>query len=124
VRLLADTHAALWLLGEDERLSPRADQMLTDASNEVMLSAAVVWEVAIKRSLGKLDAPDGFAGLLLDAGAVPLAVSIDHARAVRSLPWHHRDPFDRLLVAQATLEDAVLVSNDERLRAYDVQVVW
>jgi PIN domain nuclease of toxin-antitoxin system len=122
--LLADTHAALWLLGDDERLSPRADQMLTDASNEVMLSAAVVWEVAIKRSLGKLDAPDGFAGLLLDAGAVPLAVSIDHARAVRSLPWHHRDPFDRLLVAQAALEDAILVSNDERLRAYDVQVVW
>jgi PIN domain nuclease of toxin-antitoxin system len=124
VRLLADTHAALWLLGDDERLSSRADQILTDASNEVMLSAAVVWEVAIKRSLGKLDAPDGFARLLLDAGAVPLAVSIDHARAVRSLPWHHRDPFDRLLVAQATLEDAVLVSDDERLRAYDVRVAW
>lgn len=124
MRLLADTHAALWLLGDDKRLSPRADQMLTDASNEVMLSAAVVWEVAIKRSLGKLDVPDGFAGLLLDAGAVPLAVSIDHARAVRSLPWHHRDPFDRLLVAQATIEDAVLVSNDERLGAYDVEVIW
>lgn len=124
MRLLADTHAALWLLGDDKRLSPRADQMLTDASNEVMLSSAVVWEVAIKRSLGKLDVPDGFAGLLLDAGAVPLAVSIDHARAVRSLPWHHRDPFDRLLVAQATIEDAVLVSNDERLGAYDVEVIW
>ncbi len=124
MRLLADTHAALWLLGEDKRLSPRADEMLTDASNEVMLSAAVVWEVAIKRSLGKLDAPDGFAGLILAAGAVPLAVSIDHARAVHSLPWHHRDPFDRLLVAQAALEDAVLISNDERLSAYDVRVVW
>lgn len=124
MRLLADTHAALWLLGDDDRLSRKAGQALTDASNEVMLSAAVVWEVAIKRSLGKLDAPDGFAGLLLDAGAVPLAVSIDHARAVRSLPWHHRDPFDRLLVAQATLEDAVLVSNDERLLSYGVQVVW
>jgi len=124
VRLLTDTHAALWLLGEDKRLSSSADQMLTDASNEVMLSAAVVWEVAIKRSLGKLDAPDGFAGLLLDAGAVPLAVSIDHARAVRLLPWHHRDPFDRLLVAQAALEDAIIISNDERLHAYDVPVVW
>jgi PIN domain nuclease of toxin-antitoxin system len=124
VRLLADTHAALWLLGEDKRLSPDADRMLTDASNEVLLSAAVVWEVAIKRSLGKLDAPDGFAGLLLDAGAMPLAVSIDHARAVRSLPWHHRDPFDRLLVAQAKLEDAVLLSSDDRLRAYDVRVAW
>jgi PIN domain nuclease of toxin-antitoxin system len=124
VRLVVDTHVALWLLDEDTRLSQSADQMLTDASNEVLLSAAVVWEVAIKRSLGKLDAPDGFARLLLDAGAAPLAVSIDHARAVRSLPWHHRDPFDRLLVAQAALEDAVLVSNDERLRAYDVRVAW
>jgi PIN domain nuclease of toxin-antitoxin system len=124
VRLLADTHAALWLLGEDERLSPTADRMLTDASNEILLSAAVVWEVAIKRSLGKLDAPDGFAQLLLDAGALPLAVSIDHARAVRTLPWHHRDPFDRMLVVQAKIEDAVLVSGDERLQAYDVRVAW
>jgi PIN domain nuclease of toxin-antitoxin system len=124
VRALVDTHAALWLLGDDPRLSQTADEILTDAANEVLLSAAVVWEVAIKRSLGKLDAPDGFAGLLLDAGAAPLAVSIDHARAVRSLPWHHRDPFDRMLVAQAALEDAVLVSSDERLRAYGVQVSW
>jgi PIN domain nuclease of toxin-antitoxin system len=69
--------------------------MLTHANNEILLSAAVVWEVAIKRSLGKLEAPDGFAGQLLDGGAVPLPVTIDHARAVRSLPWHHRDPFDR-----------------------------
>jgi PIN domain nuclease of toxin-antitoxin system len=124
VRLLVDTHAALWLLGEDSRLSSNADQMLTDASNEVLLSAAVVWEVAIKQSLGKLDAPDGFAGMLLDAGALPLAVSIDHARGVRALPWHHRDPFDRLLVVQAVLEDAVLISSDDRLRAYDVRVAW
>jgi PIN domain nuclease of toxin-antitoxin system len=124
VRLLADTHAALWLLAEDERLSASADRMLTDPSNEVLLSAAVVWEIAIKRSLDKLDVPDGFAGLLLEAGAVPLAISIDHARAVRSLPWHHRDPFDRLLVAQAALEDVVLISGDERLRSYDVRVAW
>jgi PIN domain nuclease of toxin-antitoxin system len=124
MRLLVDTHAALWLLGEDERLSPRADALLTDAANEILLSAAVVWEVAIKRSLGKLDAPDGFASQLLNGGAVPLPISLDHAEAVRSLPWHHRDPFDRLLVAQATLEDAVLVSNDERLDPYEVEVAW
>ena len=124
MRLLADTHAALWLLGEDERLSPRADELLTDATNEVLLSAAVVWEVAIKRSLGKLDAPDGFARQLLDGGAVALPISIDHARAVRSLPWHHRDPFDRLIIAQATLENAVIVSSDERLHTYGVGVAW
>ena len=124
MRLLVDTHAALWLLGEDEHLSSRADALLTDAANEILLSAAVVWEVAIKRSLGKLDAPDGFASQLLNGGAVPLPISLDHADAVRSLPWHHRDPFDRLLVAQATLEDAVLVSNDQRLGPYEVEVAW
>jgi PIN domain nuclease of toxin-antitoxin system len=124
VRLLVDTHAALWLLDEDKRLSSSADRMLTDPSNEVLLSAAVVWEVAIKRSLGKLDVPDGFAGMLLDGGAMPLPISIDHARAVRSLPWYHRDPFDRMLIAQAVLEDAVIVSSDERLGEYEVRVAW
>jgi len=124
VRLLADTHSVLWLLAEDKRLSAHADELLTDATNEVLLSAAVVWEVAIKRSLGKLDAPDGFARQLLDGGAIPLPVSVDHAQAVRSLPWHHRDPFDRLLVAQAGLEDAILVSCDVRLSRYGLQVAW
>jgi PIN domain nuclease of toxin-antitoxin system len=124
VRLIVDTHAALWLLAEDERLSAKADRMLTDSANEVLLSAAVVWEVAIKRSLGKLDVPEGFSRTLLDAGAVPLPISVDHAEAVGSLPWHHRDPFDRLLVAQAVHEGAVLVSNDDRLRAYEAPMAW
>jgi PIN domain nuclease of toxin-antitoxin system len=124
VRLLVDTHAALWLLGEDKRLSPSAEQILTDASNEVLLSAAVVWEVAIKQSLGKLDAPDGSSKMLMDGGAAPLSVSIEHARAVHSLPWHHRDPFDRLLVVQAIIENAVIVSSDDILRDYDVRVAW
>lgn len=124
MRLLPDTHAALWLLGGDDRLSRRADSLLTDASNEVLLSSAVVWEVAIKLSLKKLEAPVGFARLLFDAGATPLAVSTEHAEAVAELPWHHRDPFDRLLVAQAMLEGATLVTADERLRAYEARVEW
>ncbi|MCW3019240.1 MAG: PilT protein domain protein [Solirubrobacterales bacterium] len=124
MRLLIDTRPALWLLGEDKRLSSSAEQMLTGASNEVLLSAAVVWEVAIKQSLGKLDAPDGFSATLIDAGAMPLPVTIDHARTVGSLPWHHRDPFDRLMIAQAILENATIVSGDDRLRAYDVRIAW
>lgn len=124
MRLLADTHALLWLLSGDEQLSARADELLDDPGNEVLLSAAVVWEVAIKRSLAKLDAPDGFASVLLEAGALPLAVSIDHAEAVRELPLLHRDPFDRMLVAQARIEDATLVTSDARLRAYGVRIAW
>jgi PIN domain nuclease of toxin-antitoxin system len=124
VRLLPDTHALLWLLLDDERLSTRAGDLLADPANDVLLSAAVVWEVAVKRSLGKLDAPPEFAGVLLDAGASPLAITVGHAQAVEELPWHHRDPFDRVLVAQARIEQAVLLSADPDLRAYDVPVEW
>lgn len=124
MRLLLDTHAALWLLADDERLSKRAYELLEDSRNEAILSAVVVWEVAIKRSLGKLAAPDGFADLLLEAGAASLPVAIDHARAVRTLPWHHRDPFDRLLVAQAQHERVGIISADEQLAEYGVRVEW
>jgi PIN domain nuclease of toxin-antitoxin system len=102
----------------------RAGELLTDPAHEVLLSAAVVWEVAIKRGLGKLAAPDGFAQLLLEGGATALAVTVEHAEAVGELPWHHRDPFDRLLVAQAGLERAVVISSDDALRGYGVPVDW
>ena len=124
MRLLLDTHAAIWWLSDDPRLGAAAAAQLQDDSNLVLLSAAIVWEVAIKRSLGKLDTPEGFAPRLLEAGAVPLAVSIEHAAGVQQLPHHHRDPFDRLLIAQATIEGATLVSSDEALRAYDVPILW
>jgi PIN domain nuclease of toxin-antitoxin system len=124
VKLLLDTHAALWWLGDDERLGASCSDLLDDASNDVLLSSAVVWEVAIKRSLGKLKAPDGFASTLIGAGAHALPVTIAHAEAVGSLQWHHRDPFDRMLVAQAAVEQAVLVSNDRVLERYGVSLVW
>jgi PIN domain nuclease of toxin-antitoxin system len=124
VRLLLDTHAALWWLADDERLGPGAAEYVADGSNEVLLSAAVVWEVAIKRALGKLDVPDDFAATLLGAGAVGLPVTLQHASAVAELPAHHRDPFDRMLIAQARLENAVLVSHDDALRAYGLPMAW
>ena len=119
-----DTHAALWWLTADPQLGDEARRQLADDSNQVLLSAAVVWEVAIKRSLGKLAAPEGFAGAVLSGGAQPIPVTIDHAAAVETLPWHHRDPFDRMLVAQAHVERATLVSGDAVLAAYGVPVVW
>jgi PIN domain nuclease of toxin-antitoxin system len=124
VKLLLDTHAALWWLADDARIGDEVIRHLTDDTNQVLLSAVLVWEVAIKRSLGKLDAPEGLARTLLDAGAQPLPVTIDHAAAVEKLPWHHRDPFDRLLIAQALTEDAAIVSRDESLSEYGVTVVW
>jgi PIN domain nuclease of toxin-antitoxin system len=124
LKLLLDTHAALWFLSGDDRLGENAQRHLTDDSNRVLLSAAVVWEVAIKRSLGKLAVPEEYLTLLLDAGVQPLAVSTAHAAAAEHLPPHHRDPFDRMLVAQAGIERAALVSRDDALRAYDVTLVW
>jgi PIN domain nuclease of toxin-antitoxin system len=124
VKLLLDTHAALWYLSDDDQLGDQARVHLDDEANHVLLSAAVVWEIAIKRSLGKLQAPDEYLQLLLDAGAQPLAVSLDHAAAVESLPQHHRDPFDRILVVQALTEQAALVSRDGALQPYGVTLIW
>jgi len=124
VNLLLDTHAALWWLGDDDRLGPVSADLLDDASNDILLSAAVVWEVAVKRSLGKLIAPDGFASTLIGAGANALPVTIAHAEAVELLEWHHRDPFDRMLIAQAAVEQAVLVSNNQALLPYGVPLIW
>ncbi|MGA2471722.1 MAG: type II toxin-antitoxin system VapC family toxin [Solirubrobacteraceae bacterium] len=124
MKLLLDTHAALWWLGDDDRLGPVSADLLDDASNDILLSAAVVWEVAVKRSLGKLIAPDGFASTLIGAGANALPVTIAHAEAVELLEWHHRDPFDRMLIAQAAVEQAVLVSNNQALLPYGVPLIW
>jgi PIN domain nuclease of toxin-antitoxin system len=124
LKLLLDTHAALWFLSGDERLSEGAKGHLTDDTNRILLSAAVVWEVAVKRSLGKLVVPEDYLSLLLGAGVQALAVSVDHAAAIERLPWHHRDPFDRMLVAQAAIEGAALVSRDDALRPYGVALIW
>jgi len=124
VKLLLDTHAALCWLADDARIGPAAERQLSDETNRILLSAAVVWEVAIKRSLGKLQAPGNLAATLVAAGVKPLAITLDHANTVESLPWHHRDPFDRMLVAQALAEGATIVSQDERMQPYGVPVIW
>ena len=124
MKLLLDTHAALWFLSGDERLSESARDHLIDDANRVLLSAAVVWEISIKRSLGKLVVPDDYLTVLLGADIQPLPVSVEHAAAVERLPSHHRDPFDRMLVAQAAAERAAVVSRDEALRPYGVTLLW
>jgi PIN domain nuclease of toxin-antitoxin system len=124
LKLLLDTHAALWWLAGDKRFSEKVSNLMTDTANQVLLSAAVAWEVAIKSSLGKLDAPDDFAATLLGAGAQALPVSIKHAETVKELPWHHRDPFDRLLIAQAMIESAAVATHDGAFHRYGIQVIW
>jgi len=125
VKLLLDTNVAIWLAqGARERVSPAARRALEDPANTLLGSAASFWEIAIKRSLGKLDVEDRWPEVLhgLSVGWMPVTPA--HARGVEHLPWHHRDPFDRLLVAQALVEGTALVSADARLSRYGVRVVW
>jgi len=124
VKLLPDTHTVLWWAHEPSRLSPTANDLLRDRRNEVLLSAAVAWEIAIKTALGKLAARPRLVAELLSRGGVELAITVAHADAAGALPLHHRDPFDRMLIAQAIAEGAALVSADPAMRAYEVPVVW
>jgi PIN domain nuclease of toxin-antitoxin system len=124
-RFLLDTNVAVWLLlGDRANVSAAAVEALEDERNEIALSAASVWEIAIKRSLGKLTIADRWASALRRLGFEPMPVTAVHAEAVERLPWHHRDPFDRMLVAQATVEGRTLVSADGRLAAYGVDMLW
>jgi len=124
VKLLLDTHTALWWTAAGSPLGDDAIALIEDPENAVLLSAVVIWEVSIKRALGKLDASTVFVDDLLAGGAQPLHVTLAHAARVEHLPDHHRDPFDRLLVAQALIEDATLVTKDTALAAYGVDVAW
>jgi len=125
LRLLLDTHLVLWWMnGEASRIGKRALAALGSDGIDPIVSAVTVWEVAIKRGLGKLEAPGDLLPQLERAGVELLPISPRHADLVASLPPHHRDPFDRLLVAQATLEGLALVSEDEALRRYEIEVVW
>ena len=124
MRLLPDTRAVLWWLADDPALSPRARDLLESGRHEVLLSAVVALEISIKAPLGKLDVPGDATEVLLSAGAHELPITTSHARRVRDLPLHHRDPFDRVLVAQALEEDAVVLSIDAALDGYGVRRRW
>ncbi len=122
--LLVDTHALLWWLTDDPALSAPARDALADPGNEPFVSAASVWEIAIKQSLGKLEAPDDLPERIADEGFAWLPISPTHAWQVRDLPAHHGDPFDRLLIAQALTERLPIVTADQRFNDYGVEVRW
>lgn len=112
------------MAGDFDSISRRAKEAITAAENRVLISAVVIWEVAIKRGLGKLEAPANLLEQLEQAGVELLPITARHADRVGSLPSHHRDPFDRLLVAQAELDSLALVTADPALACYGIEVVW
>lgn len=124
MRLLLDTQSLLALLSSDYRLSRAARMAMERPDARLIVSAVSVWEIATKRAIGKLRAPDDVIELTEQAGAELLAITARHAHASGALPLHHRDPFDRLLIAQAQLERCTIVSGDGAFAAYAVPVVW
>jgi PIN domain nuclease of toxin-antitoxin system len=120
MKLLLDTHTLLWWLENPALLSKQARTAIRDGKNVVYLSAAVAWEIVIKKSLGKLDIPDNLEDVLQANRFLPLPVTIAHAIAVQSLPTYHRDPFDRMLIAQALCEGLTLVSRDSNIQKYPI----
>lgn len=128
MQVLLDTHALLWWLSGDEALSAPAKLAIADESNGVFVIAASAWEIATKHRIGKLP---GVAAIIADLEAIivsqgfqDLPVSVRHGQAAGALPGPHRDPFDRMLVAQAILDNLVLVSNERIFHAFGVQRLW
>jgi PIN domain nuclease of toxin-antitoxin system len=127
MKLLLDTHAFIWWDSQSSRLSPRALAACSDPANELLLSTASVWEMQIKVQLGKLQLRAPLAKIIADQranGIGILVLTVEHVLEVGNLPPIHRDPFDRMLVAQSNEEDAWLVSNDPIVRQYPVKTLW
>ena len=124
MRLLLDTHALLWSLNGDKRLGPTARSLLADRANDLIVSMASLWEIALKTQAGKLSADiQGISDTLRRNGVTLLEVSVAHLVALTTLPRHHKDPFDHLLIAQAMAENATLMSEDHWMPSYPVLVV-
>lgn len=124
MRVLLDTHALIWALEGSPRLSKAALRVIESVDNEVLVSAVSAWEMAVKKSLGKLTVPDNLKQTIDEAGFIRKSIGFDEANQLETLPWLHRDPFDRMLVAQALVEGVPLVTCDEAISQYPIQVIW
>ncbi len=128
MKLLADTHALLWAIDSPERLSSRARNALINPRNSISFSTVSLWEIAIKMSVGRLALEADWRDLIESARqelrASWLLLEPGHCHEVAGLPWHHRDPFDRMLVAQAIAEGMTLISRDRRISRYAAHVLW
>lgn len=124
MRVLLDTHAVLWALEGSNALSEVARQTIVSLENEVLVSSASAWEIAIKRTLGKLDAPQALGAAIDEAGFVRRLIRFEDCEKLIDLPPHHRDPFDRMLVSQALVDGIPVVTRDPWIKKYGVQTIW
>ncbi|MEA3439083.1 MAG: type II toxin-antitoxin system VapC family toxin [Chloroflexota bacterium] len=128
MKLLLDTHTFIWWITDNPQISPKIRRLMSDGSNEIFFSAASGWEIAIKARLGRLELNEDLSRFIptqLSENAFSvLPIELSHTLHTYHLPYHHRDPFDRLLIAQSQLEKMPLASNDQLLAGYDVELIW
>ena len=123
MNLFLDTHILLWWLDDNASLTMKAREAIEDTDNLIILSAAVIWEIRIKQALGKLKITPDFYDVVKEQGFERLSITFEHAYAVGELPNHHRDPFDRILIAQAMLEHLTIVTHDAVFKKYPVSIL-
>jgi PIN domain nuclease of toxin-antitoxin system len=128
MKVLLDTHAFLWLITGDDRLSKNARQTFLNTENSLFFSAVSLWEICIKKSLGKISLKDGWFQTIQEEMKINtiqwLPIEMTHCAEVTELPFHHRDPFDRMLIAQAIVEEMKLMSRDSPLSNYAIERIW
>ncbi len=123
MKLLLDTHVLIWALSTPERIKPKVQDLLTNVDNIVLVSVASLWELQIKKSLNKISLPDDFISQLQENGFELLDINYKHIAKLAELPLIHRDPFDRMLIAQTIYEDLSLITSDSEIIKYDVQII-
>ncbi len=128
MQYLADTHCFLWYISGHTNLSSSARKLIDEKQNQIYVSIASLWQIAIKSALGKLTVIQSFEDLISDQlkrnDFTVLPISLDHLATLTTLPFHHRDPFDRLLIAQARTDDRPIITKDKIFNDYEVRVVW
>ncbi len=124
MKLMLDTHVLLWWLDDNPTLTEAVRTAIRERHATVFVSAATVWEIAIKQAIGKLDTPGDLEEAVAASRFEPLPITFNHAAVAGKLPRHHDDPFDRMLIAQAQIERLTLVTHDKRLGAYDTSILW
>ncbi len=122
-RILLDTHALIWWFNGDEKLGINAREQISNPENNIYVSAATVWEMSIKQQMGKLVAPEDIESKVEQAGFNSLPISLFHGQQAGKLPLHHKDPFDRMLIAQAQAEGLQILTKDEHFPAYGIRLI-
>jgi PIN domain nuclease of toxin-antitoxin system len=123
MKLLLDTHILIWWLSEASRLSQTEIDLITDSDNFIFVSAATAWEIAVKKMIGKLKAPDDLPAALAINNFLELPITIEHSQKLYQLPLHHNDPFDRIMIAQAISEDLTFMTRDTKISLYDIRTI-